>query len=90
MRRTYGLLWLAVLKETIYLAEEMEDNNYKESIQNLYDAAYNKINANILNGGLWNNSFYANIWKDNRVDSHVLQDQAIPCYWMLLIKTGLI
>jgi len=73
----FSLLWLAVLKEGAYLAGEMDDLETKSAYEALYKKAYENINKDTSNGGLWLKDHYAEVWYDSREMTEVLQDQTV-------------
>lgn len=77
----FCLLWLAVLKEGAWLAEEMEDEDTKAQYEALYDRAYAVINRPVKEGGLWLDDHYAESWYDGREMTEVLQDQTVGMIW---------
>ncbi len=77
----FALLWLAVLKEGAYLAGEMEDPSTKAKYDAIYAKAYEKINLDVKDGGLWLGDHYAEVWYDGREMTEVLEDQAVGMIW---------
>jgi uncharacterized protein (DUF608 family) len=71
-----GLIYLAALKQMIFLSKECGDNNSAK-----YEAAYRKgytfINKSVKDGGLWNGNYYCQKWKDGQINDKLLQDQTI-------------
>lgn len=72
-----ALIYLAALKEMIFLANEQADSQKSEQYKQIYDKAHAFINRPIENGGLWNGNYYCQIWKDGTVNDKLLQDQTI-------------
>ncbi|MDR3245607.1 MAG: glycoside hydrolase family 116 protein [Prevotellaceae bacterium] len=72
-----GLIYLAALKQMMFLSNEYGDNDAHKR----YDAAYKKgyafINKSTKNGGLWNGDYYCQKWKDGEINDKLLQDQTI-------------
>jgi uncharacterized protein (DUF608 family) len=72
-----GLIYLAALKQMMFLSKEYDDN---ESFKK-YEAAYNKgyafINKSTNDGGLWNGDYYCQKWKNGDINDKLLQDQTI-------------
>ena len=71
----FDLLWLAVLKEGVYLAEIMDDDATKERYSALYEKAYANLNRDFEDGGLWDKDHYTEVWYDGRHLDCVLIDQ---------------
>jgi uncharacterized protein (DUF608 family) len=72
-----GLIYLAALKQMMFLSKEYGDNdNFTK-----YEAAYNKgyafINKSTKDGGLWNGDYYCQKWKNGDINDKLLQDQTI-------------
>lgn len=80
----FCLLWLAVLKEGAYLAEEMDDIQTKERYIALYTRAYERINLGVSEGGLWLNDHYVEVWYDGRAMTEVLHDQMVGFIWNVI------
>lgn len=72
-----GLIYLASLKEMIYLAETLDDNIAADGFRCAYDKGFEFMNRPIENGGMWNGRYYCQIWKDGSVNDRLLQDQTI-------------
>jgi uncharacterized protein (DUF608 family) len=72
-----GLIFLAALKEMIFLADEQNDAISATKYRELYKKGYDFINQPVEQGGLWNGKYYCQIWKDGSVNDHLLQDQTI-------------
>jgi len=72
-----GLIYLAALKEMIFLGKEVSDNEAIKQYSDAYDKGYGFINKPVEEGGLWNGEYYCQIWKDGTVNTHLLQDQTI-------------
>jgi hypothetical protein len=72
-----GLIYLAALKQMMFMGRECGD---EESCRN-YEAAYEKgfrfINKPVEEGGLWNGSYYCQLWRNGDVNDKLLQDQTI-------------
>ena len=73
----FDLLWLAVLKEGIYLAEVMDDDATAERYRTIYGKAYESLNRDFEDGGLWDVDHYAEVWYDGRHLDCVLIDQTV-------------
>ena len=71
----FDLLWLAVLKEGVYLARIMDDDATAERYGALYDKAFANLNRDFADGGLWDVDHYAEVWYDGRHLPQVLIDQ---------------
>lgn len=79
--RKYGphftLLWLAVLKHAARWAEAVGDAAAMDEYKAMYEKAFETLNKPLSSGGLWNGSYYANVWNDGRTDGHVAEDQVV-------------
>lgn len=73
----FCLLWLAVLKEGAKLADVLGDAETKKRYTDIYDFAYETINKDVADGGLWDRNHYTEIWYDGRKIENVLQDQTV-------------
>lgn len=73
----FSLLYLAVLKKAKDYAGFLNDKEKYEEYKQLYESAYQKINKEIKDGGLWNGNYYVQVWYDGREDNHILQDQVV-------------
>lgn len=71
------LIYLAALKEMIYLGKECDDITAVERFKEVYMKGYEAINKNVVEGGLWNGKYYCQLWKDGSVNDKLLQDQTI-------------
>ena len=72
-----ALIYLAALKEMIFLANEQNDDENADKYKQIYAKAHAFINTPVENGGLWNGNYYCQIWKDNTVNDKLLQDQTL-------------
>ena len=72
-----GLIYLAALKEMVYMAETLDDDAAAEGFRRAYDKGFEFMNRPIENGGMWNGRYYCQIWKDGSVNDRLLQDQTI-------------
>ncbi len=83
------LLWLAVLKEGVFLAEELGDSATALKYKKAYASADKKINSKYTgktDGGMWNGDHYAEIWYDEKMRSEVLQDQTVGIFFDVIPK----
>lgn len=71
------LIYLAALKEMIYLGKECDDITAVKRFEEIYRKGYEAINRDVENGGLWNGKYYCQLWKDGSVNDRLLQDQTI-------------
>lgn len=71
------LIYLAALKEMMYLGSECGDAEAVAHYKELYDKGYQAINRSTADGGMWNGDFYCQLWKDGVVNDHLLEDQTI-------------
>jgi len=72
-----GLIYLAALKEMIFMSGEHGDAASIDRYKAAYDKGHDFINRPTSQGGLWNGQFYCQIFKDGSVNEHLLQDQTI-------------
>jgi uncharacterized protein (DUF608 family) len=72
-----GLIYLAALKQMMFLCKECDDNDNFVKYQSAYQKGYAFINKSIQDGGLWNGNYYCQIWKNNQTNDRLLQDQTI-------------
>ena len=72
-----GLIYLATLKEMTYLAEVVGDDTASENYRHAYDKGFEFVNRPVEAGGMWNGSYYCQIWKDGSVNDRLLQDQTV-------------
>jgi hypothetical protein len=83
--RRYGphfvLLYLAALKEMAFLAGELGETGQAEEWDAAYVAAEEQANLSVAEGGLWNGSYYVNVWRDGRKDEALLEDQMVAGAW---------
>lgn len=83
------LLWLAVLKEGAFLAEELSDSDTAIKYKKAYAAADKKINSEYTgkqDGGMWDKDHYAEIWYDEKMRPEVLQDQTVGIFFDVIPK----
>jgi Glycosyl-hydrolase family 116, catalytic region len=73
----FDLLWLAALKSAAFLASESSDSAYASELNARYRKAYERINRDVGQGGLWDQSRYVDLWKDDRKAAYELEDQAL-------------
>jgi uncharacterized protein (DUF608 family) len=72
-----GLIYLAALKEMVYLAGELGDSDAVAKYGDAYRRGYDFINRPVSEGGLWNGRYYCQVWKDGSVNDRLLQDQTV-------------
>ncbi|MDR1224443.1 MAG: hypothetical protein LBL07_16405 [Tannerella sp.] len=72
-----GLVYLAALKEMISLSNECQDDRSREKYEAAYRKGYDFINRPVEEGGLWNGSYYCQLWNGGIVNDKLLQDQTI-------------
>lgn len=79
--RTYAphfdLLYLAALKQAETLANAAHDTPFASQLSSLYTKASERINRSVEQGGLWDNTRYVDLWKDNRRVPYTLEDQTV-------------
>jgi hypothetical protein len=73
----FSLLWLAALKAATFLAAEASDSAYALNLRTLYDQAFERVNRDVSQGGLWDHSRYVDLWKDRRPIAYSLEDQTV-------------
>lgn len=73
----FELLWLATLKEAKFMATEAQDTSLANQLNTLYDRAYERINRNFSDGGLWDDSRYVDVWSDGRPPKYTMEDQTL-------------
>ena len=71
------LVYLAALKRMAVLAEACSDTDAAEKYSQAYRKGFDTVNLPAGQGGLWNGSYYCQVWKDGSVNDHLLQDQTI-------------
>jgi uncharacterized protein (DUF608 family) len=72
-----GLIYLAALKQMIFLSEECDSDSLKYDFPFAYRKGYAFINKSVKDGGLWNGNYYCQKWKDGQINDKLLQDQTI-------------
>jgi glycogen debranching enzyme len=72
-----GLIYLAALKQMVFLSRQIGDATSAEKYQAAYQKGSTFINRTIGDGGLWNGNYYCQRWHDGTVNNHLLQDQMI-------------
>ncbi|MDR1129386.1 MAG: glycoside hydrolase family 116 protein [Prevotellaceae bacterium] len=72
-----GLIYLAALKQMIFLSRECADNDKVKKYESAYRKGYSFINKSTKDGGLWNGNYYCQKWKDGQINDKLLQDQTI-------------
>ncbi|MDR1341246.1 MAG: hypothetical protein LBK58_14505 [Prevotellaceae bacterium] len=72
-----GLIYLAALKQMIFLSRECADNDNLKKYESAYQKGYAFINRSTKDGGLWNGNYYCQKWKDGQINDRLLQDQTI-------------
>lgn len=72
-----AMLYLAALEQMERFAEIFGDAEAAKLYTEAYAKGYNKLNRPTSEGGLWNGSFYCQIWKDNSVKELLYQDQIV-------------
>ncbi len=71
------LIYLAALRQMIYLSKECEDSESLRKYETAYRKGYDSVNKPTGKGGLWNGEYYCQIWRDGTVNDKLLQDQTI-------------
>jgi hypothetical protein len=72
-----GLIYLAALKQMIFLSGEAGDDASAEKYRAAFQKGSHFINRTVNGGGLWNGRYYCQRWHDGTVNDHLLQDQMI-------------
>jgi glycogen debranching enzyme len=72
-----GLIYLAALKQMMFLCKECGDNDSFVKYESAYQKGYAFINKTTKDGGLWNGNYYCQKWKDGSINDKLLQDQTI-------------
>lgn len=72
-----ALVYLAALKEMMYMGEECGDSVAIEKYEEAYRKGYDIVNKPIEEGGMWNGRYYCQLWKDGSVNDKLLEDQTI-------------
>jgi uncharacterized protein (DUF608 family) len=72
-----GLIYLAALKQMMFICKECGDNDNVKKYQTAYQKGYAFINKSTKDGGLWNGDYYCQKWKDGQINDKLLQDQTI-------------
>jgi uncharacterized protein (DUF608 family) len=72
-----GLIYLAALKQMMFLCKECGDNDNFGKYESAYKKGYTFINKSIKDGGLWNGNYYCQKWKDGQINDKLLQDQTV-------------
>jgi glycogen debranching enzyme len=73
----FALLWLAALKDGQFLAREASDSSYAAWLGALYEKAHERINQDVAQGGLWDQTRYVDLWNDARRTTYSLEDQTL-------------
>lgn len=71
------LIYLAALKQMVYLSEECGDETNRLRYKSAYEKGYDIINKPIGNGGIWNGNYYCQLWRNGEKNDKLLQDQTI-------------
>ncbi|MDR2652128.1 MAG: glycoside hydrolase family 116 protein [Prevotellaceae bacterium] len=72
-----GLIYLAALKQMMFICKECGDNDNFKKYESAYQKGYAFINKSTKDGGLWNGDYYCQKWKDGQINDKLLQDQTI-------------
>ncbi|KAA6318562.1 hypothetical protein EZS27_031445, partial [termite gut metagenome] len=73
----FSLIYLAALKQMIWLSSESDDEASHRNYEAAYQKGYDFINKSVEEGGLWNGNYYCQRWKDGTINNRLLQDQTI-------------
>ena len=71
------LVYMAALKKMELMAEACGDSIAADEYVGAYDMAFRRVNMDVKDGGLWNDEYYCQIWRDGSVNDRLLQDQTI-------------
>ena len=85
----FDLLWLAALKEARYLASEAADPAFASRMDSLYQTAYERVNRDVADGGLWDQTRYVDVWKDGRSTPYTLHDQTLAAIFDVIPRSRL-
>lgn len=77
----FALLYLAALQEMSFLARELGEDAKADEWDAAFAAAEHQVNLPVDEGGLWNGSYYVNVWKDGHLDDALLEDQVVAGAW---------
>jgi uncharacterized protein (DUF608 family) len=72
-----GLIYLAALKQMMFICKECNDNENVKKYESAYQKGHTFINKSTKDGGLWNGDYYCQKWKDGQINDKLLQDQTI-------------
>ena len=72
-----GLIYLAALRQMIFLSKECDDEAGGRKYEAAYAKGFSFINKSVGEGGLWNGHYYCQLWKNGDVNDKLLQDQTI-------------
>jgi hypothetical protein len=72
-----GLLYLAALKQMVFLSRKIGDNASVATYQAAYQKGSVFINRTVSDGGLWNGNYYCQRLHNGTVNNRLLQDQMI-------------
>lgn len=72
-----ALVYLAALKEMMYMGEECGDSVAIEKYEEAYRKGYDILNKPVEEGGMWNGRYYCQLWKNGSVNDKLLEDQTI-------------
>jgi hypothetical protein len=74
-------LYLASLQEMARLAKELGETEAAAKWDAAYAAGHKQMNLPVEKGGQWNGKYYVNVWRDNRKDDALLEDQMVAGVW---------
>lgn len=72
-----ALVYLAALKNMMYMGEECGDSVAIEKYEEAYRKGYDIVNKPVEEGGMWNGRYYCQLWKNGSVNDKLLEDQTI-------------
>lgn len=73
----FEFTWLAALDAMEKIATLLGKSDQAVRWREVFDKSSRAVHSQIMDGGLWNRSFYTSRWYDKREDNHVQQDQLV-------------
>jgi len=77
----FVLLYAAALRSGAEMAAHFGDDAAANAWRERADTVIGVANVRLHDGGMWTGTHYANVWRGQHRDGHVLQDQVIPAIW---------
>lgn len=72
-----AMLYLAALDQMQSMAEVCGDTERRQQYAKLYSQTYESVNRGTDKGGMWNGSYYDQVWKDGSTRGLLCQDQMV-------------